>query len=103
ATLLLISRTYVDLLRNLPKIGHVEIRGFEIEEMRSFLRARGSMALNQAILNSLIIKTDGLPLAASLFATLVNDFNRHPHDLLRDSMLNTERLRKWFQEVCSQI
>jgi tetratricopeptide (TPR) repeat protein len=103
ATLLLISRIYVNPLLSLPKIGRVEIRGFDLEEMRAFLRARGLVSLGQATLNSLILKTDGLPLAASLFATLVHDFNRHPNDLLRDAMLNTERLGKWFHEVCSQI
>lgn len=104
ANLLLISRTYVDLLRNLTRIGHVEVRGFDLDEMRFFLKARGTAKLSPAILNLLISKTDGLPLAASLFATLVNDFNRHPNDLLRDSMLSTEkRLKSWFQEVSSLI
>jgi tetratricopeptide (TPR) repeat protein len=103
ANLLLISRTYVDLLRNMPEIGHVEVRGFDIEEMRSFLNKRQVTGLHQVIIESLIRKTDGLPLAASLFATLVHDFNRDPHDLLRDSMLNTERLRSWFNEVSSLI
>jgi tetratricopeptide (TPR) repeat protein len=103
ANLLLISRTYVDLLRNIPEIGHLVVRGFNIEEMRGFLWKRDVKRLNHTTIESLISKTDGLPLAASLFATLVHDFNRDPQDLLSDAILNTEPLKGWFSEVSSLI
>lgn len=101
--LVLISRTYVDLLRNLPRIGHLEVRGFTLEEMRKFLKSRGLSEISALTLTNLIEKTDGLPLAASLFALLVLDFGRHPRDLLNDSMQSTVRLRMWFNDVLSII
>ncbi|HJR08566.1 MAG TPA: TIR domain-containing protein [Pyrinomonadaceae bacterium] len=103
ARIILISRTYVDLVRSAPRIGHLEITGFAFEEMSRFLASRGFKNINHLTINDLIAKTDGLPLAASLFTTLVLDFGRHPDDLLSGNMINTVRLRNWFDEVLSLI
>jgi len=69
--------------------------------MSRFLAGRTLKKIGSTIIEDLIRKTDGLPLAASLFATLVLDFGRHPSDLLSGNMVNTVRLRKWFDEVLS--
>ncbi len=103
ANLLLISRTYIGLLANMPQIGHIEVRGFAFKDMQTFLNKRSVVGIKDVVVLRLIEKTDGLPLAASLFATLVHDFNRRPSDLLSDSMLSTELLSNWFKEVSSLI
>ncbi|HEY0322331.1 MAG TPA: TIR domain-containing protein [Pyrinomonadaceae bacterium] len=103
ARIILISRTYVDLVRRSPRIGHLEVTGFAFEEMSRFLASRGLKDINRLTINDLIAKTDGLPLAASLFSTLVLDFGRHPDDLLGGNIVNTVRLRNWFNEVLSLI
>lgn len=103
ANLLLVSRLYVDLLRNLSQIGRIEVRGFDPDEMRVFLNRCQVRSLSQSIIEDLIEKTDGLPLAASLFAALVRDFNRHPKSLLSNTLLNTERLKLWFKELLTQL
>lgn len=103
ASVILISRTYVDLIRNSPKIGHLEIRGFNIDETRQLLAIRGLRKIYNQTLEKLRIKTDGLPLAASLFVTLVKDFGRDPNDLLSGNILSSTRLRSWFNDVCSLV
>jgi tetratricopeptide (TPR) repeat protein len=103
ARLVLISRTYVDLIRDFSEIGHIVVSGFNVEEMKAFLSKREVKGLSRGTIEALISKTDGLPLAASLFATLVRNFNRDPRDLLKDAILNHQRLQMWFSEVSSLI
>jgi hypothetical protein len=103
AHLVLISRTYIDLIRSSPRIGHLRITGFTPEEMKHFLVGRKLKGIGNATIRDLINKTDGLPLAASFFATLVLDFGRSPSELLSGTMLNDERFRMWFDVVLSLI
>lgn len=100
--LILISRNYVDLVRNSPSIGHLEVTGFSRPEMKLFLSGRGLNNLRSETIIDLIRKTDGLPLAATLFATLVA-FGRNATELLSGTMVNTVRFRTWFDEVLSLI
>jgi len=104
ANLLLVSRLYVDLLRNLSQIGHVEVGGFDANEMQAFLYKRQVRGLSQSIIEDLIEKTDGLPLAASLFASLVRPpYERPPKSLLSGTLVNDDRLKEWFDELLMRL
>jgi tetratricopeptide (TPR) repeat protein len=102
ARIILISRTFVDLLREFPQIGHLEVRGFDLEELRAYLTRRGLVGLSAGLLAELRQKIDGLPLAASLFATLVREFGYQPTELLQNSTQSLDRLRGWFDEVLAR-
>jgi tetratricopeptide (TPR) repeat protein len=98
ASLFLVSRTFVDAGRNWPVIGHFELGGFTEAELTTYSEKRG-MRLMPEIVSVLLSKTDGLPLAASLFATLVAQFNEDPEYLLAGEMEHDSRLRSWFEEL----
>ncbi len=102
AALLLTSQTYVDARRGWTFIGRIEVGGFSTTQLDIFLRGRG-VPLDKKVLDLLCRRTDGLPLAISLFATLVTDFNRQPMDLLQSEIETTDRLRGWFDEVSNNI
>ena len=103
ARLVLISQTYFDLIHSTPRIVRLEVTGFGREEMRRFLVSRGLKEINPETLRDLVAKTDGLPLAASLFATLVLDFGRRASDLLSGNIVNAERFHNWFKTVLSLV
>lgn len=102
ARLILLSRHYVDLLKEDEAVGHIAVWGFREDELREFLRLR-SVELNLDLSSRLNTVTEGLPLAAALFVTLVKRFGRDPEDLLSHSMVATERLRSWFAEIESRL
>jgi ATP/maltotriose-dependent transcriptional regulator MalT len=103
ARVILISRIYVDVAASIPQMEHLEIRGFTLEEMRRFLQSRNLRRMDTTIVKKLMDKTEGLPLAASLFATLVHRFGRNPNELLGGTKLTSTRLRDWFDSVSSLI
>jgi tetratricopeptide (TPR) repeat protein len=103
ARLVLISRTYVDLIHSTPRVARLEVAGFGREEMGRFLESRGLRQIRAETLRDLVTKTDGLPLAASLFATLVLDFGHRPSDLLSGNIVNDERFHNWFKTVLSLV
>src|SRR4029079_19340325 len=45
----------------------------------------------------------GLPLAVSIFAALVTEWDYDPEELLAGDMVHHGRLRTWFEEVTSRI
>ena len=98
ARLLLVSRHAVELQRGFSHIETVRVEGFSAAEMRSFLISRG-VRLDDATTKRLELVTDGLPLAASLFSTLVKDRKRDARELLAGEMERTARIRMWFSEV----
>lgn len=102
-TIILISRVYVDFTHNSPHIGHLEVRGFSPTEMSGFLSKRGLKNTNISIIQDLINKTDGLPLAASLFSTLALDFGRSIESLLSGEILSSSRLHNWFSDISLEI
>jgi DNA-binding winged helix-turn-helix (wHTH) protein/tetratricopeptide (TPR) repeat protein len=102
ATVILISRIFVDAGRHWPLIGHFEVGGFETSELGAYLLSR-RITVNNDVLSTLHIKTDGLPLAATLFATLVGQFNQDPVHLLRGEMVHDVRLRSWFDELSTRL
>lgn len=103
ARVITISRTYLDATGSIPNIAHIEVYGFLEEEMKAFLAKRGLHHLSSDVIHRLLDKTDGLPLAASLFATLVRDANRDPDDLLEGNMLASERLKRWFEDLSQSL
>jgi nucleoside phosphorylase/tetratricopeptide (TPR) repeat protein len=102
AVLILGSRTFVDAERHWPVIEHLEITGFSEAELQAFLESRNVM-VDSTILARLHLKTDGLPLAASLFTTLVGTFNENPSELLTGEMQRDRRLQRWFKELGAHI
>ena len=70
-----------------PVIGHLEVAGFNELELQAYLKSR-DVVVPHVTLIKLHSKTDGLPLAASLFATLVGQFNEDPRELLAGEMPN---------------
>jgi hypothetical protein len=104
ANLILISQIYVDLADASSHIGRLELRGFDLSTMRTYFSSRGLKEINNFTIQKLIDKTDGLPLAASLFTTLIKDFGEEAEELLSDERLSsTRRLHGWFSKICSQI
>ena len=103
ARLVLISQTYVDQIHSTRRIARLKVTGFGREEMRRFLASRGLNDITPEIIRDLVAKTDGLPLAASLFATLVLDFGRRASHLLSGNIVNAERFHNWFKTVLSSV
>jgi hypothetical protein len=105
AKIITISQTYIFIEGFPDALSHVKIQGFNEREMRTYLKGKKVKGLPQPLFAKLKTVTDGLPFAISLFASLVREFNRDPEDLLSGTMLQTERLRSWFDEVlqrCSE-
>jgi tetratricopeptide (TPR) repeat protein len=99
ASLIVASRTYVDLMRQLSNIGRLSLPGFDAEQTKDVLTQLNVPSLGSPLVSQLVERTDGLPFAVGLFAKLVVDFGRDPADLLSGSMLQSERLREWFDDV----
>lgn len=102
ATLVLLSRTYVDAERAWPMVRHFEVRGYAREETSEFLRSQG-VALGPEIVATLHEKTDGLPLAILLFTIFIRDFATDPVDLLSGDIAADSRLQQWFDDVISRV
>lgn len=101
--LVLISNTYIDYSTEPDKIKHFNVTGLGFDETKLLLEAGGVVNIDSEIIDNLIIKTDGLPLAIPTFCTLLTQFGRNPADLLRGSMVTAIRLKKWFKDVTTLI
>jgi tetratricopeptide (TPR) repeat protein len=99
ATLILVSRIHVDPDLHWDAIDHLEIGGFTQPELAKYLRKVRKLDVSDDAVAILQRKTDGLPMAAQLFGTLVGQFNKNPLDLLSGEMEHNSRLREWFDEL----
>lgn len=97
--LVLISQSRVESRAGHDAPRHLELRGLTSQEVRAVLEQRGLGSLSLRLLRELMIKTDGLPFAVALFASLVKDFGRDPRELLGGAIARTERLRLWFDQI----
>jgi tetratricopeptide (TPR) repeat protein len=98
SNLVLTSRTYVDRTHYPHLLGRVQISGLQSNEVDALLDGR-ELDVPSAMREELASKTEGLPLAVGLFASLVQDFDREPADLLDGTMKASMRLRGWFNEM----
>jgi tetratricopeptide (TPR) repeat protein len=101
-SLIVLSRTRIDTRRGASTLARVRVEGIGAEETRRLLNARG-LSLDDAQVSDLCSKTDGLPLAASIFATLVLEFGWEPSELLAGTMMSNERLRQWYTEAMAAV
>jgi tetratricopeptide (TPR) repeat protein len=104
ARLWLVSRQYVEGTNCHAQIGHVEVTGLSPSEALSLLELQGIGSDYQIDARRLCERTNGLPLAVALFATLVRDFNRAPGELLAIPTLTAQkRLRGWYDDIAAQF
>jgi tetratricopeptide (TPR) repeat protein len=101
ARLLLVSKTYT---QPDPKLNaaHFLVGGFDTTELKTYLQDRGVFVAGDS-LQMLHEKTDGLPIAASMFATLTRQFGHDPEELLHGAMSWLERIRSWFDKLCASV
>jgi tetratricopeptide (TPR) repeat protein len=103
SSIIVISREYFDISRSLTKVKHFEVRGFDTTELQQYLSDRGINSLDTPVIQKILDRTDGLPLAASLFATLVIDFGRSVDELLEGKMIKNSHLHQWFSDILARI
>lgn len=102
ARLLLVSTTYVFTGPD-PQTGRLSLSGFDRSEMESFLDSRKIGALSPHILDDLITRTGGLPIALSFFSTLVSEFGYAPDELLAGSLVESQLVQDWFRRIMSSL
>jgi serine/threonine protein kinase/tetratricopeptide (TPR) repeat protein len=104
ARLILVSQTRTVSADALGKMGNVTIRGFELSEVSRYLEAM-DVRLDRPVLRELEGKSDGLPLAISLFCVLIRSGQFGPNDLLRAVPQGggDRTLELWFESVKSLI
>ncbi len=103
ASVILISREYSELSRSLAGIRHFGVGGFDSSELLEYLATRGIEDIDETTISKILDETDGLPLAASLFATLVIDFGSSIDELLGGKIITANRLHQWFNEILSRM
>lgn len=103
ASVILISREYSELSRSLAGIRHFGVGGFDSSELLEYLATRGIEDIDEKTISKILDETDGLPLAASLFATLVIDFGSSIDELLGGKIIKANRLHQWFNEILSRM
>jgi tetratricopeptide (TPR) repeat protein len=103
ASVILISREYSELSRSLSGIKHFGVGGFDASELQQYLEIRGIRDIDETTISKILEETDGLPLAASLFATLVIDFGSNTEELLGGKIIKANRLHQWFNEILSKM
>jgi ATP/maltotriose-dependent transcriptional regulator MalT len=103
AKLILVSRLYPDELLGNSAARVFHLGAFDEEETSSLLKQRGLTNVSAEIIEELWRKTGGLPLAMTLFCTLVVDFSYAANDLLVGDLTGIDRLKQWFEEINSLV
>jgi GTPase SAR1 family protein len=77
----------------------LKVLGFDRLQLNEYLLVREIDTLPKEIIDRLWESTDGLPLAISIFCTLVKSFSIDPDSLLRGDMLYNERIDSWYRKL----
>jgi tetratricopeptide (TPR) repeat protein len=103
ARLILVSRRRVELDPAVNGPCRLVVEGLSASEIAAMLEARGVLSPPERWIAQLAGQVGGLPIAVTLFATAVTEFDRDGDDLLAGSLVVDARLRQWFDEIIGQV
>jgi tetratricopeptide (TPR) repeat protein len=97
--LIVISRNYVELPPSAAPMSRLTVPGLDATEIRTMLAERGLPGAAKRWIDALQTKLGGLPLAVTLFAAAIREFDHHGDELLQDTMMSNDRLRRWINQI----
>jgi predicted kinase/tetratricopeptide (TPR) repeat protein len=103
ARVILISNERVRSEEALTGIVHVQCSGFDPADVERYLSTQGINSLGADLTQLLLQKTEALPIAISIFCTLIKSCEVPATALLRGPQETDKQLESWFQRVVEMI